>query len=75
MVVFDAMASRKHCTIELRTDQFVLQDHSTNGTYVTVGAERAVLLRGDDLPLRRYGWIGFSDVRYASSEVVEFSCA
>ncbi|HXM80332.1 MAG TPA: adenylate/guanylate cyclase domain-containing protein [Burkholderiales bacterium] len=75
LVVFDAMASRKHCTIELRGDQFVLQDHSTNGTYVTMGTERAVLLRGDDLPLRRYGWIGFSDVRYASSEVVEFSCA
>jgi adenylate cyclase len=74
LVVMDAMASRKHCTIELRGERYVLQDHSTNGTYVTMGSDKAVLLKGEDLTLRRYGFIGFSDVRYASSEVVEFSC-
>lgn len=26
--------SRKHCTIELKQGKFILQDHSTNGTYV-----------------------------------------
>jgi len=51
-----------------------VQGHSTNGTYVTVDSEKSVLLKGDDLALRRFGWIGFSDVRYAGSDVVQFSC-
>ena len=75
LVVPDQMASRKHCTVELRGNQFVLQDHSSNGTYVTVEQEKAILLKGGDLPLRRYGLIGFSEVRLASSDVVQFSCA
>ena len=74
VLVADRTASRKHCTIELRGGQFVVQDHSTNGTYVTIDSEKSVLLKGDDLALRRFGWIGFSDVRYAGSDVVQFSC-
>src|SRR3989449_6741313 len=74
LMVADRTASRKHCTVELRGGQFVVQDHSTNGTYVTVDNEKSVLLKGDDLALRRFGWIGFSDVRYAGSDVVQFSC-
>src|SRR2546427_5698851 len=74
VLVADRTASRKHCTIELRGGQFVVQDHSTNGTYVTIDSEKSVLLKGDDLALRRFGWIGFSDVRYAGSGVVQFSC-
>ena len=74
LMVSDRTASRKHCTIELRGGQFVVQDHSTNGTYVTIDSEKSVLLKGDDLALRRFGWIGFSDVRYAGSDVVQFSC-
>jgi adenylate cyclase len=75
LVVPDQMASRKHCTVELRGDQFVLQDHSSNGTYVAVEHEKPMLLKGQHLPLRRYGWIGFSEVRLPSSDVVQFSCA
>jgi adenylate cyclase len=75
LVVPDPLASRKHCSVELRGDRFVVQDHSTNGTFVMVEHEKPVLLKGEDLPLRRYGWIGFSEVRLASSSVVEFSCA
>src|SRR5438309_8023190 len=74
LMVADRTASRKHCTVELRGGQFVVQDHSTNGTYVTVDNEKSVLLKGEDLTLRRFGWIGFSDVRYAGSDVVQFSC-
>src|SRR5439155_1246021 len=74
LMVSDRTASRKHCTVELRGGQFVVQDHSTNGTYVTIDSEKSVLLKGDDLALRRFGWIGFSDVRYAGSDVVQFSC-
>ena len=75
LVVPDQMASRKHCAVELRGDQFVLQDHSSNGTYVAVEHEKPILLKEENLPLRRYGSIGFSEVRSASSSVVQFSCA
>jgi len=74
VMVTDRTASRRHCTVELRGGQFVVQDHSTNGTYVTVDNEKSVLLKGEDLALRRYGWISFSDVRYAGADVVQFSC-
>src|SRR6266513_1321838 len=74
VMVSDRTASRRHCTVELRGGQFVVQDHSTNGTYVTIDNEKSVLLKGEDLALRRYGWISFSDVRYAGSDVVQFSC-
>jgi len=74
VMVSDRTASRRHCTVELRGGQFVVQDHSTNGTYVTIDNERSVLLKGEDLALRRYGWISFSDVRYAGADVVQFSC-
>ena len=74
LVIGDKLASRQHCTLEARDDEFFLLDRSTNGTYVTVDNERSVLLKGDDLALRRFGWIGFSDVRYAGSDVVQFSC-
>src|SRR5437773_3105914 len=57
LMVSDRTASRKHCTIELRGGQFVVQDHSTNGTYVTIDSEKSVLLKGDDLALRRFGWM------------------
>jgi predicted component of type VI protein secretion system len=66
LVMSDQMASRKHCTIELRGDQFVVQDHEHG---------KAILLNAEDLPLRRYGWIGFSEARLASSDVVQSSCA
>src|SRR6266480_4279730 len=74
VMVTERTASRRHCTVELRGGQFVVQDHSTNGTYVTIDNEKSVLLKGEDLALRRFGWIGFSDVRYAGSDVVQFSC-
>jgi len=45
VLVADRTASRKHCTIELRGGQFVVQDHSTNGTYVTVDSEKSCCSR------------------------------
>jgi class 3 adenylate cyclase len=72
LVVDDEMASRQHCTIERRQDMFVLRDHSTNGTFVTVegDAERAV--RRSEVSLRKHGWIAFGQPRGPGVEVVEF---
>ena len=74
IVVGDPMASRRHCTIELRGNEYVVQDHSTNGTYVSVEGERGILLKGEDLALRRQGTIAFGHKRFADSETIEFYC-
>src|SRR5437667_3310438 len=50
-----------------------LVEQAQKGQTIT-SQQTAALLKGDDLALRRFGWIGFSDVRYAGSDVVQFSC-
>jgi len=75
LVIGDVLASRRHCTVELRGELFVVQDHSRNGTYVTIEGERGVLLNGDSMRLRGQGRIGFGHLNFASSEVVEFLCS
>jgi len=72
LVVQDEMASRQHCTIERRQDLFVLRDHSTNGTYVTVEGDAEMVLRRTEVNLRKRGWISFGQPRAAGVEVVEF---
>ena len=72
LVVHDEMASRQHCTIERRQELFVLLDHSTNGTYVTVEGEAEIVLRRSELQLRKHGWIAFGRPRGPGVEVVEF---
>lgn len=73
ITVADTMASRRHCTIERRQDKFFVKDHSTNGTYVTVEGDSELLLRREELTLRKHGWIAFGQPRAGTEEVVEFS--
>jgi adenylate cyclase len=73
LVVADRTVSRRHCTITLRDGRFVLQDHSTNGTYVTVEGGADILAQGEEVILGSRGRIGFGrppDV--GSAEVVEY---
>ena len=73
LVVQDEMASRQHCTIERRQEHFVLRDHSTNGTYVTIEDEAELIVRRSEFHLRKHGWISFGQPRaVAGVEVVEF---
>jgi len=80
LAVSSPMASRQHCTIERRSDNWVLRDHSTNGTYVTVEGDSEVLLRRDDLALRKRGWISFGRPILAAGkpgedpDAVEYVC-
>ena len=74
LVITEDKCSRHHCTIERRGDKFVLKDHSTNGTYVTIGDEDEVLLQRDEIALRKKGWISFGQTRIGSHESVEFLC-
>ncbi|HXM80333.1 MAG TPA: adenylate/guanylate cyclase domain-containing protein [Burkholderiales bacterium] len=72
LVIGDQLASRQHCTLEARDDEFVLQDHSSNGTYITVEGEREILLSGEALALTTHGWIAFGHSHGGSDEAMEF---
>jgi class 3 adenylate cyclase len=72
--ILEDKCSRHHCTIERRGDKFVLKDHSTNGTYITIGEEDEVLLQRDEVALRKKGWISFGQTRVGGHDSVEFWC-
>jgi adenylate cyclase len=74
LVISDPKASRQHCTVERREDRFVLQDHSTNGTYVTADGEKEILLQREDLTLSGHGWIAFGQPRASTTDIVEYFC-
>jgi adenylate cyclase len=73
LVIADKLASRQHCTLEARDDEFFLLDHSTNGTYVTVEGEHEILLNGEGLALATHGWIAFGHPHGGAAGAVEFS--
>jgi len=74
VVIADQNASRQHCTIERRQDKFVLKDHSSKGTFVTVDGDSEILLQREELTLRKHGWIAFGQSRAGTAEVVEYFC-
>jgi class 3 adenylate cyclase len=75
LVIADRKASRMHARIERRRDKFVLIDHSSNGTYVTVQGEAEIVLRREELTLRGRGQISFGHAYQDDpSEVLGFSC-
>jgi adenylate cyclase len=74
IVVADQKASRQHCTIERRHDRFVLKDHSTNGTYVTVEGEPEIVLQREEFTLRKRGWVAFGQPRTDSTDTMEYLC-
>jgi len=75
LVIADEQASRRHCTLERRGERFVLADHSSNGTYVTVEGDDELLVQREEITLGRHGWLAFGQPRAsAGAEVVEFFC-
>ena len=74
LVVAETKASRQHCTIERRQDRFLIRDHSTNGTFVTVLDEMEIVLQREEFPLRKHGWIAFGQPRAGTSDIVEYFC-
>jgi adenylate cyclase len=55
LCVASRKASRQHARIEWRRDKFVLFDHSTNGTYVTLDGEQEVMVKHESFMLRGRG--------------------
>lgn len=75
VVIADRKASRLHARIERRRDKFVIIDHSSNGTYVTVQGEAEVVLRREELVLRGRGQVSFGHAyKDDPSEFLAFSC-
>jgi class 3 adenylate cyclase len=75
VVVADRSASRMHARIERRRDKFVLIDHSSNGTYVTVDGENEVMLRREEWTLRGTGHCSFGHPHKDDpAEVLRFRC-
>jgi adenylate cyclase len=75
LVIADRLASRMHAHVERRRDRFVLVDHSSNGTFLTIADEPEIPLRREEFILRRQGRISFGH-SYAKdpSETVDFFC-
>jgi adenylate cyclase len=74
LVIAGENVSRLHCTIVRRHDSFVLRDHSTNGTFVTVDGDGdgEILVQREDMPLRRHGWLALGEPRAETAEVVAY---
>jgi hypothetical protein len=75
IVIVDRMASRMHAKIERRRDRYVLIDHSSNGTFLSIAGEPEVQLRREEFMLRGHGHVSFGHP-YAKdpSETIEFFC-
>lgn len=68
-------ASRQHARIEWRRDKFVLFDHSTNGTYVTLDGEPEVLVKHESFLLRGRGTLSIGEAAKAGARgVIQFEC-
>jgi adenylate cyclase len=75
IIIADRKASRMHAHIERRRDKFVLIDHSSNGTWVTVEGKTEITLRREELILRGRGHVSFGHA-FADdpAEVLSFTC-
>ena len=61
--------SRSHAHIERRKDDFVLVDHSTNGTFVQTEDEQITFLRRAEMRLWGTGWISLGEPLTADAAI------
>ncbi len=74
LVVEDSRVSRSHARIVFRQNEFVLIDHSTNGTYVFIKGEKGMNLKQNEILLQGSGIFGLGrKVAPDSPEAIHFS--
>jgi predicted component of type VI protein secretion system len=61
LTVHRTFTSKNHAYIERRKDDFVLVDHSTNGTFVQTEDEQITFLRRAEMRLWGSGWISLGE--------------
>ena len=61
LLIDRTFASREHAYIECHNNNFVLVDHSTNGTYVQTEDERVAFIRRSEMRLWGKGWISLGE--------------
>ncbi len=75
LVVAWGTVSRQHATVEFARGRFVLNDISTNGTFVQMQEGDAIYLRREALPLWGRGQLGFgAPLTSGLHHVVDFEC-
>lgn len=65
-------ASRKHCTVLYHNKKFILQDHSTNGTYLYQGQQKEVFLKRESTPLIYSGSISLGQPQAKNSPKIDY---
>jgi adenylate cyclase len=72
--IHNGVVSRAHAMIERRRDHFVLVDHSSNGTFVTVEGQPEVKVHREEMSLFGHGWIAFGEPRTQAKQTAEYRC-
>ena len=65
-------ASRNHCSIFFRRGKFVLKDHSTNGTYLSIYGRDPIFLRNETAPLTDSGKFSLGNSNEASEHQIYY---
>jgi len=75
LVMKGHLISRLHARIEIRRNEFVLIDQSTNGTFVQSADGEESFVRHDSLPLKGQGLIGLGRLpEQGSPHTIGFTC-
>lgn len=72
LVIVASHVSRRHCTIERRGDEYIVIDHSTNGTYVSDDGAAEIELQDSEVRIGKHGWLAIGQPRASSQEIVEY---
>lgn len=65
-------ASRNHCSLMFHRGKFILQDHSTNGTYVVQHGQEEVFLKREATTLLKNGKISIGQPCKNSEAILEY---
>jgi pSer/pThr/pTyr-binding forkhead associated (FHA) protein len=75
VIVNNKSASRSHASIELRQRKFVLIDHSTNGTYISMDNGEKFFAHREEIHMHGQGMISLGkDVSKSVSDLIQYKC-
>ena len=75
VIVNNKSASRSHASIEFRQRKFVLIDHSTNGTYISMDNGEKFFAHREEIHMHGQGMISLGkDVSKSVSDLIQYKC-